>query len=124
MAKSASRQTRKPQGDYIIYVTEEYSLNSDWMPTLPYHSGTVLFEEPSGKIHFTHLNHVTLKLRKRHFCVPDDAAADAKARAAEYKRYVRALELYQEYYRQTGQRYELVREVDRSLPYLPEGPKV
>ncbi len=121
MANTTSRQTRKPKGDYVIYVREAYSLNADWMPTPRYHSGTLLFEERSGKIHYTHLNHITLKLRKRHFCVPDDATADAKARAAEYKRYVRALELYREFYRKTGQRYEVVREADRSLPYLPEG---
>ncbi|PSH65296.1 hypothetical protein [Phyllobacterium sophorae] len=121
MANPTSRQTRNPKGDYIIHVREAYSLNSDWMPTRRYHSGTVLFEERSGKIHFTHVNHITLKLRKRHFCVPDDATADAKARAAEYKRYVRALELYREFYRRTGQRYELLREADRSLPYLPQG---
>ncbi|MRG57429.1 hypothetical protein GF108_17820 [Phyllobacterium sp. SYP-B3895] len=121
MAKSAPLHTSKTKGDYIIYVSEAYGLNSDWMPTPRYHSGTILFEEPGGKTHHTQVNRATLKLRKRHFCVPDNAAADAKARAAEHKRYVHALELYREYYRRTGQRYEVVREADPSLPYLPQG---
>ncbi|WP_027232305.1 hypothetical protein [Phyllobacterium sp. UNC302MFCol5.2] len=120
MAKPSSRETSEPTGDYIIYVTEAYSLNSNWMPTARYYSGTVLFEAQSGKIHFTHVKRATLKRRMLHFCIPDNPTADAKARAAEHKRYVRALELYREYYRRTGQRYELVRETDRSLPYLPE----
>lgn len=124
MANPTSRPTRKPKGDYIISVTEAYSLNSAWMPTPRYHSGTILFEEPGGKTHRTQVNDVTLKFRKRHFCIPDDATADAKAKAAEYKRYVRALQLYREFYRRTGQRYELVREADRSLPYLPQGLRV
>ena len=80
MASPTSRQSRKPKGDYIIYVTEAYRLNANWMPTPRYHSGTLLFEEPGGKIHHTHVNDITLKLRKRHFCVPHDATADAKAR--------------------------------------------
>ncbi|MBZ9656911.1 hypothetical protein [Phyllobacterium lublinensis] len=68
----------------------------------------------------TEINSVALKLRKRHFCVSDDASADAKARAAEYKRYIHVLEAYREFYQRTGQRYELVREADRSLPYVPK----
>ena len=103
MAKPSSREASKPTGDYIIYVTEAYSLNSNWMPTARYYSGTVLFEAQSGKIHFTHVKRATLKLRMLHFCIPDNPTADAKARAAEHKRYVRALELYREYYRRTGQ---------------------
>ncbi|SFJ28123.1 hypothetical protein SAMN04515648_3402 [Phyllobacterium sp. CL33Tsu] len=102
MAKPSSRETSEPTGDYIIYVTEAYSLNSNWMPTARYYSGTVLFEAQSGKIHFTHVKRATLKLRMVHFCIPDNPTADAKARAAEHKRYVRALELYREYYRRTG----------------------
>ncbi|MBB3149210.1 hypothetical protein FHS21_005662 [Phyllobacterium trifolii] len=120
MAIPTSRRIRKPKGDYIIYVREAYSLNSAWMPTPRYHSGTILFEEPGGKTHHTGINRVTLKFRKLHYCVPEDATADAKAKASEHKRYCRALELYREFYRRTGQRYELVRETDRSLPYLPE----
>ena len=121
MTDCTPRQIRKNKGDYIIYVTEAYSLNANWMPTPRFYSGTLLFEEPGGKTHRTDVNHFTLRLRKRYFCVPDDVTADAKAKASEYKRYVRALELYREFYRQTGQRYEIIREADRSLPYLPEG---
>ena len=121
MKNSTPRKTRKPEGDYIIHVAEAYYLNADWTPTRRFYSGRLLFKEPEGKTHMTEVNAVALKLRKLHFCIPDDATADAKAKASEYKRYVRALELHREFYQRTGQRYEVLREADRSLPYLPEG---
>ena len=49
--KPTPRSTGKPKGDYIIDVTEAYSLDAKWMPTPRFYSGTLLFEEPGGTEH-------------------------------------------------------------------------
>jgi hypothetical protein len=117
---SSSRSSANTEdGDYEIIVTRAHGMEFLFGKPAWYYDGALYFRSADGKLHRTEVRWHTLKLRKKFWCMPDDAKRDSAAKAAVYKRYVPALKLYQEFRRQTGKRYEMERALNRGLPILP-----
>ena len=110
------------EGNYEIVVVKAHSGGFFHESPDKYHSGQLYFRDLDGTSHLTSVSKQTLKFRKTFWCVPDDAERDEAAKSAEYNRYLPALQLYREFHRRTGKRYELVRTLHPSMPILPALP--